>query len=511
MPRSRFRPLVLLPAGLLLASAALAVPATAQTLTLSPEELLAASTSWSINQRPRVLFTEDGAKHIAWVAGASFGAEDVLLVSAPSAAAAYGSPLQLSAAMDGVRTGIADGLEIDARGTNMLASWEGTPFDNRPMWFARSTDSGATWEAALRADPDTVKERAYTTGTLFDDGRVAQIWITYDDVTGEPSHEWRAQDGGGVFSAPSNPCAASPDVPCECCTADPIVLDDGTVLVAYRNNEANRRRMYVSRSTDGGATFPSSVRVDQGGSLFFACPGSPPSITADGADVLVVWGKVGGAPQTFHTMSARSTDGGVTWALQVQVDDSDGTTAAGYPTVSRRGNLAVAAWGAKDPLSNQFEAYCATSTNGGTTWGPEQALTGDGLSGAVRHAGVAISPSGDVEFVWFDQRDGTEKIYRRSGSLGATGAPAPGAGAAAAYGAPNPFRGGTTIRFAQPPASARAILTITDVRGRTVVRLPGASVFRWDGRDADGRPAPAGVYFARRDGAESAVRIVRIR
>lgn len=511
MPLSRaaaLRPLLCVPALALLSSAI--APASAQVLSLSPEEMLSAPASWSINQRPRVLFTEDGAKHVAWVAGNSFGAEGVLIMSAPSAGAAYGSPVPLSAAMDGVRTGIGDGLEIDGKGTNLLACWEGTAFDNRPMWFARSTDEGATWEAAVRADPDTVEERAYTTGTLFADGRVAQVWITYDAVSGEPSHEWRAQDGGGVFSPPSNPCAASPDVPCECCTADPIVLDDGTVLVAYRNNEANRRKIYVSRSTDGGATFPYSVRVDQGGTVFFACPSSPPSITAEGEDVLVVWGKVGGSPQINHTMSARSTDGGLTWAPQAQVDDSDGTTAAGYPTVARRGSFAVAVWGAKDPLTGQFEAFSAVSIDGGSTWGPEQQLTGDGLPGAVRHAGVSISPSGEVEIVWHDQRDGTEKLYRRGGALDATTA-VPAAGMrAAAYAAPNPFRAGTLIRFATPSAGP-ATLTITDVAGRTVARGAGREEFRWDGRDVDGRSVPAGVYFARRDIGGEAIRIVRLR
>ena len=174
-------------------------PTNAQTLTLGAEELLAASSSWATNQRPRVLFTADGAKHLAWVAGNSFGAEGVFLVRAASAAATYGSPVMLSLAMDGVRYGIGDGLELDVNGAYLLASWEGSDFANRPMWFARSTNYGALWESAVRADPDTLKERAYTTGTLFPDGRVAQVWITYEAGTGTPSHEWRVQDGLGVF------------------------------------------------------------------------------------------------------------------------------------------------------------------------------------------------------------------------------------------------------------------------------------------------------------------------
>ncbi|MCA9753818.1 MAG: hypothetical protein KC591_16595 [Gemmatimonadetes bacterium] len=481
----------------------------AQTLTRGPEQLLPASNVHLNNTRPRVAFTADGAKHVAWVAGDVFGQEGVFVASAPSAGAAYGAAVPLAAAMDGIRYGLGDGLELDVRGDRVLVSWEGTDFDNRAMWFARSTDLGSTWESAVRADPDTTKERAYNTGTLFPDGRVIQSWIVYDDVTGDPSHELRVQDANGDFLLPANPAAASPGLPCECCNADPIVLDDGTVVVAYRNNENNQRRMYVARSTDGGATFPASVRVDQGGSLFFACPSSPPSITAEGSDVLVVWGKVGGASATFHAMSARSTDGGVTFAPQIQVDDSDGLTAIRHPTVARQGDVAVAVWTGNDPVTGQPEIWAATSLDGGSTWGPEEAITGDGLGAAVSHAGVAISPADEIEIVWSDSRDGTERVYRVGATVDATDAPM-NASLASGSAFPNPFRRTTTVRFSRPLDLDQRVLVL-DVTGRIVTTLAGEGELTWDGSSRAGSPVPSGVYYLRPEGRSEAVRVVRLR
>jgi len=68
---------------------------------------------------------------------------------------------------------------------------------------------------------------------------------------------------------------------------------------------------------------------------------------------------------------------------------------------------------------------------------------------------------------------------------------------------PNPFAGQARIAFALDRAT-RVDLAIVDVRGRAVRTLvrgveagPGERVATWDGRQDDGRAAPAGIYWAR--------------
>jgi len=75
--------------------------------------------------------------------------------------------------------------------------------------------------------------------------------------------------------------------------------------------------------------------------------------------------------------------------------------------------------------------------------------------------------------------------------------------------APNPTASATTIRLHRPAQQVRA--DILDVRG-TVVRTLEGPPLRWDGRRADGRPAPAGVYFYRlRGDVEDRGRVVILR
>lgn len=66
---------------------------------------------------------------------------------------------------------------------------------------------------------------------------------------------------------------------------------------------------------------------------------------------------------------------------------------------------------------------------------------------------------------------------------------------------PNPFRGGTRIRFTALGTGTEALLRIFDVSGRTVRTLYRGAATRervvvdWDGRTDEGRAVPAGVYF----------------
>jgi len=83
--------------------------------------------------------------------------------------------------------------------------------------------------------------------------------------------------------------------------------------------------------------------------------------------------------------------------------------------------------------------------------------------------------------------------------------------------APNPFSTATAMRF-QLEHGGKTTVEVFDARGGLVKRLPeawrppGPQSVRWDGTDAEGRRAPAGVYFWRvRSDTESLTgRMVRV-
>ncbi|MBK7769642.1 MAG: hypothetical protein IPI48_03650 [bacterium] len=78
-------------------------------------------------------------------------------------------------------------------------------------------------------------------------------------------------------------------------------------------------------------------------------------------------------------------------------------------------------------------------------------------------------------------------------------------------GRPNPFTGATTLSFALPQPSD-VVIDVFDIRGARVRSLARAGLgagphqVTWDGRDAAGLPAPAGVYFVALRGGDAAAR-----
>jgi plastocyanin len=75
---------------------------------------------------------------------------------------------------------------------------------------------------------------------------------------------------------------------------------------------------------------------------------------------------------------------------------------------------------------------------------------------------------------------------------------------------PNPFRAGTTVRFA-PTGSASGSLRMFDASGKLVRTLPlaHAAPVTWDGKDSRGQETGPGVYFCRYGSGSLAVTRLR--
>ena len=71
---------------------------------------------------------------------------------------------------------------------------------------------------------------------------------------------------------------------------------------------------------------------------------------------------------------------------------------------------------------------------------------------------------------------------------------------------------GVTALQINLPSTETVRVRIVDLRGRVIrndrmpAAAPGALVYRWDGRDEEGRRAPAGVYIAQVDAGSQTAR-----
>ena len=204
-----------------------------------------------------------------------------------------------------------------------------------------------------------------------------------------------------------------PSLPANQSTGDPAIAADtqGNFYLAILAYSGTANGILVAKSTDGGATFGTPVRLDNGGDKEY--------ITVDPSNdnIYVVWeNNVSGGQGIFFS---RSTDHGATFSARVQISTTAGTNNGATPSVGPNGEIYVV-WG---NFSNRVSFQ--RSLNGGTTWLPSDIIIRndivapqDPLNGGFRNPEIAASAAdrsngphrGRVYAVWADQRFGNPDI-----------------------------------------------------------------------------------------------------
>ena len=237
-----------------------------------------------------------------------------------------------------------------------------------------------------------------------------------------------------------------------------IAADEtGRVHLAWRDEQDGNPEIYYKRSPDGGVSWGPAIRLTN------ASGGSEnPAIAVSGATVVIVWMDLRtGAPQIWYK---QSSDGGITWQPDAQVTFSTG--GGSYPSLAvwgnarhvvyvdgRDGNAEVcyirsldagANWSAPVRLSalphNSYtptiavwrsnvyvawtdtrhfgmvetleEEYFRRSTDGGTSFEPEQRLTTDPPESPANSWAPSLAARDQYVWIsWFDSRDGNFEIY----------------------------------------------------------------------------------------------------
>jgi len=424
-------------------------------------------------------------------------------------------------------------LAADAQGKFFYSSLTNVGGFN--VRFFPSTDGGKTWGASsFGYGGDKQWFTIDRTGSMGD-GHFYQAWSTASNPT-PPNTFNRSVDGGLTFQTPT-PIPNSPVWG----TLD--VASDGTLyLVGCRGTNST---IYVSRSTDardsGLAPTFTSVAIDLGGTIQTGGP-NPAGLLGQlwiGVDRsggpsdgwIYVLATVRTPTDPMDVMFVRSTDGGATWSTPVRVNDDP----AGNGAWQWFGTMSVAPNGRIDVVWNDSRAtgdssmtalHYAFSTDGGTTWSPNEQVSpvwnsaigwpNQNKIGDYYHM---VSDANGADLAWAATFSGGEDVYyvRIQNQVTAVTSP-PGSGLRLHAALPNPFTSATTIRFELPGAGGPARLSVFDLAGRRVATLVdgpyggGTHAARWDGTDGNGRDVGPGVYLCRLEAAGNVAtrRVVRL-
>ena len=223
----------------------------------------------------------------------------------------------------------------------------------RHNWFAKSTDGGQSWLPNVRVD-----------------------------------------DGTGVALLPT--IAAG---------------NDGTIYAAWAaNNKPGipSENTYFSKSTDGGITFTPEVIVnDTAGGLKNHVHINPAMIIDSSGVIYITFNDSRNGPPNYDIYFSKSMDGGVTFTEDVLVNDTiPGDTLTAYSSalaVSNDGDIYVS-------FSREFKwLYVSKSTDGGISFSPDVQVN-DTVTGSSRNS-MDVDSRGYVHVCWRDWRDGNANIY----------------------------------------------------------------------------------------------------
>lgn len=208
------------------------------------------------------------------------------------------------------------------------------------VMLSMSEDQGKTWGQPVVAHTDmSANEHGFA--SLVDDGQgnFSAVWLDARNFKAEhdSSSEMALMFSKFVPNQFRNEFALDPRV-CDCCQTAAVRTRDG-IFVAYRDrSEKEIRDISYIRLASGQWSQPKTVHED--GWQIDGCPVNGPAVEADGDTVVVAW--YTGAADKGRVRVAFSQNGGGTFQKPVQVDD--GNPSGRVDVVLLEDKSAVVSW-----------------------------------------------------------------------------------------------------------------------------------------------------------------------
>lgn len=254
----------------------------------------------------------------------------------------------------GGEAGRVSGVDICARGPEVIVVWSDARLGGRRLFWRRSRDFGATWE------PEALVTAAGPTSTqpaiACDDEFVYLVWIRGDSGSAELRFSrFAGATWGAAVSVSPGTIASAPAIAVT--RAFP-----GAVGVVFERAEPTTTRAMFTFSDDDGDTW-----ADASPTTRLGAPSARPAIAASGELFYLAW-------QDFREDASHvyfTTRGPMLVGAERRLSNVGGS---GAPSLSATGRRVLAAWESKPGLDGP-DIYATVSENEGLDWGIPTPLT----------------------------------------------------------------------------------------------------------------------------------------
>jgi len=282
---------------------------------------------------------------------------------------------------------------VAAYGVNVYIVWQ----QNDDVYFRKSTDRGATWQTAKKI----------TTGGIYPeylDIAVSgtNIYVVWQQEFGDDEYALddifikRSTDGGATWKSTVRLANNYHH------NRYPAVAASGSYVYVAWEKEEGDGEIYVRRSANDGANWTAAVNI----SNTPAAPSLSPDIAALGAKVYVVWDENKYYQGIYF---GRSLNYGATWPTATRIT-GDAETPSGPAIGAKNANVGVAYYYL---VGSDTEVYLKNSAHYGGGWNRTAMTSNTGSSG---YPDVAYGPS-TVYVVWVDDTPGRDEIYLKYSPL----------------------------------------------------------------------------------------------
>lgn len=426
-----------------------------------------AGTSVYSSVKPRVAVTAGNAPLVVWGKASSASAQGSIYTARWNGTG-FNTPLAVNPAGVDVYAGPSEGPNIAANGDTVFVSFFSIPSSSSKIYVVRSVDGGVSFNDTLRADHQTTKT-AYTPFVTIDESGnpCLAFEASHPNLSAPEQLFTRSVDGGTSFLNEVNANMNAPGQPCECCPPS-VVVKDSLVFLLYRNNENNIRNVYVAVSQDYGASFPTTVQIDNTNWYINGCPSTGAEGVIAGDSLVVTWrSRVGGQTRIYmNKMSIHTLQAGVTRKAEPSYV---GTAFQDHPSIAGSNDTVAIVW--DDNRTGNSNCYMIASVDGGTTFSMPVMLNDTTTqAGIQRNPHVALKNG--VFHIVYQNSSTNEVIYRTAQISGILNIAEDPKNRLLINAVPNPFTHSTLLLFPNAISSPVKV-EITDITGR-VVRMYAA-------------------------------------
>lgn len=231
-----------------------------------------------------------------------------------------------------------------------------------------SQDNGATWSAGIVPHrDDTERQHGFVSMVPDGFGGIVAMWLDGRNLdTGDS--QGAAEAEGDAMELRATTLAVNgerseelllDDRTCTCCQTTAVALDDGTVLLAYRDRTENEiRDISLVRRVEGVWSEPVGISGD--GWEISGCPVNGPAIDAHGSRVALVWFTAANGIPAVRI--AFSDDRGASFGQPKSIDL--GAPFGGVDVVQLSDGSALFSWVERTAAGEAVLVCRATPTNG---------------------------------------------------------------------------------------------------------------------------------------------------